>query len=135
MATSAADNFDEAIGMFSDDARTLYDEARVVADPARLRKHDEPDSDEVKFAQSQLERALSQMVSAATLQAQETDRAGFAAVVKLMETTAERADVISSRLINETDASMINALSNALAALAQLSPSEVWTKQGASGGR
>jgi hypothetical protein len=100
-----------------------------------------------KAAQADLASALSQISSAARLQAEQTDRAGFAAVVKLMQTTADTTDSICKKLLNLAGAEppnntapttgqfqLIAALTQALQVLAQLSPVAVWIKDGRSTG-
>jgi hypothetical protein len=131
----ATTNLDTAITTYSDDANDLYNavhDAAVVVPPIL------PLTDAAKTAQNQLQSAFTQLTTAASMEADQTDRAGLAAVVQLMQTTADSAKKISTKLEkllrvaeNTTPTTAeyahINALTSALSVLAQLSPSDVWT--------
>lgn len=130
----AMTNLDEAIGTYSDDATDLYGSAHKVILGNPL-----PDPATVKDAQNQLAGAFSQLGTAAKMEADQIDRAGLAAVVQLMQTTADSAQKISNRLVTVLEDhkpgtapppdyyNVVNALTSALGVLAQLSPSAVWT--------
>jgi hypothetical protein len=127
-------NLDAAIATYSDDATSLYDSAHKVALGTLP-----PDPATVKDAQNQLAGAFSQLGTAAKMEADQIDRAGLAAVVQLMQTTADNAEKISNTLVTVLQSHqpgtapptdfypVVNALTSALGVLAQLSPSAVWT--------
>jgi hypothetical protein len=126
-------NLDAAITAYSDDASTLYDSARNVTGVIPSASAD------VKDAQNQLAGAFSQLGTAASMKADQIDRDGLAAVVQLMQTTADSAERISKLLVALLESHqpgtalptdfypVTNALTSALGVLAQLSPSAVWT--------
>ena len=147
---------DESIDDYSTDGREAFIKARTALAGARTEltriKALTPPADEkaikeqeatVKKAQEELSSALSQTSSAARLQGEQTDRAGFAAVVQLMQATAAATEAICTKIVSlahadgqdssppdDTDLDSINALTLALRALAELSPTAVWTKEG-----
>ena len=129
----AMKNLDDAILTFSKDARSQYYKAHdtIAANP---------NAAALEAAQKELMGAFAQLSSAARLESDQRDRDGFAAVVKLMHTTADAADKISAKLVGllraepgdtgqpqPNDYQLIGALTNVLDVLARLSPSVVWT--------
>jgi hypothetical protein len=132
--TNITTNFDDAIAMYSDDARDLFSNARAAI-PAHPITAD--------TAESELIGAFTQMSGAALMQYQQRSRAGFDAVVDLMETTADAAGKISAKLVTllhaepsdpdqpqAGDYKLIDELKASLEVLSRLSPSAVWTAPG-----
>ena len=126
-------NLDDAILTFSNDARSQYYKAHdtIATNPGAAA---------MEAAQKELMGAFAQLSTAARLESDQRDRVGFAAVVKLMHTTADAADKISTKLVGllraepggtgvplTSDYQLISELRNALDVLARLSPSAVWT--------
>jgi hypothetical protein len=134
--TTPMEHLNSAIATYSDDASRLYTNVHHTA--VHVPPID-PVTDDVKKAQTNLQSAFTQLTTAASMQAEQTDRAGLAAVVKLMQTTADSAETISGLLITQLQAhqpgsnpptdyyNVVSALTSALGVLAQLSPSQVWT--------
>ena len=140
---AATANLDAAIENYSNQANAQYQDAQTVIDRLSLvAELSDAQKQELSDAEKQLAGAFSQLTTAATLQADQTDRAGFSAVVRLMEATAENATAISGTMTSlarnagttPTPALMnlINTLTSALEALAELSPSDAWTSPKAS---
>jgi hypothetical protein len=132
--TKITTNLDDAVATYSDAAYALFytAQAGIVARPIT------PET-----AQSELMGAFTQLSGAAHMQAEQRNRAGFEAVVDLMETTADAAGKISAKLVTllhaesgdqglpqPTDYDLIDELKSSLDVLARLSPSAVWTAPG-----
>jgi hypothetical protein len=131
--TVAMKNLDDAIVTLSNDARSQYYKAHdTIAG--------NPDATALVAAQKELTSAFSQLSTAARLESDQSDRDGFAAVVKLMHSTADAADKVSAKLVGllraepgdtaqpqPGDYQLISELVNVLDVLARLSPSAVWT--------
>jgi hypothetical protein len=123
-------NFDTAIATYSDAAYDLF----YAVQPETAGGPIPPET------QSQLTGALAQLSGAAHMQAEQRNRAGFDAVVDLMETTTDAAAKISAKLVTllhadpgdpgrpqAADYQLIDELKATLDVLARLSPSTVWT--------
>ena len=138
---------DESIDDYSTDGRTAYTRARTEL--TRLKALPTPTEEEakkdhealLKKAQEELSGALSQTSSAARLQREQTDRAGFEAVVQLMEATAKATEAVCTKILSlahaedanipiPTELAAIDTLTDVLRALSELSPTAVWTKEG-----
>jgi hypothetical protein len=129
----AMKNLDDAIVTFSNDARSQYYKAHdTIAN--------NPGTAALEAAQKELMGAFAQLSTAARLESDQSDRDGFAAVVKLMHSTADAADKVSAKLVGllraepgdtaqpqPNDYQLISELINVLDVLARLSPSAVWT--------
>jgi hypothetical protein len=137
----AITNLTGAIGDYRATAAKLFNDAhRIIAGPP------EPTEEVKKQKQGELAAAFSQLSTAETMSSAQTGRDGYAQVVKLMTTTATAADAICVKLTaltSSVDPTMtqlqeqlqaIGALSNALQALAQISPAAVWQKGSTPGG-
>ena len=143
--SSTATNLNDAIATYSSDARTLYDDSHAGA----LARPGPGATDEqkaaIKAAQSEHAAAFSQLATAASMESEQVGRAGYAAVVRLMQVTADAADKVSTKLVGVlhaepndvaavTDYQLIASLTEVLRVLAELSPSQVWTGTSQSGG-
>lgn len=124
---------DDAIGLYRADAAKLYVDAHDGLPPLPQ----ESPEDTLKRSQRQLQGAFSQLSSAETMESAQRGREGYAEVVKLMTTTRITADVICGKLAGLATAldpaaaqpnhiADIRALTEALQALAQISPVAVW---------
>jgi hypothetical protein len=137
---SATENLDDAIDDYSTDASTAFTMARstILNAPA---SPNEEQAKALEAAQGELAGAFARLNTAARLHDEQVNRAGLAAAVKLMEATAETTEAICTKLLrlaqadpltnnapSDDDLDLINALTTALQALAQLSPAEIWTR-------
>jgi hypothetical protein len=141
--TETAKNLNDVILQYSKDARWTYDHTHdkaqrppsTAADKDAAAKEDH----ETAEAQKQNGAAFSQLVSAASLESEQRGRAGYAAVVQLMQTTSETADRVCQKLIGllhaglndnarpaDADIPLIAAFTDVLRALAELSPDAIW---------
>jgi hypothetical protein len=138
--TDVTKNLDTALTTYSNDARAHYDGAHT-----KLNSSPQPTGDTLKALQGELMGAFSQLSNAARVQADESERAGMAAVVQLMQATADVAEKVCTKLVTvlhadpgdsgqptQTEFQFIDRLTSTLQALAELSPSAVWSSSAAS---
>jgi hypothetical protein len=145
--STTADNLNHAIETYSNDALQLYDDSEAGAHVQLGPNATDKEKADLKAAQGQHAGAFSQLATAASMDSDQRSRDGFAAVVRLMQTTADAADNVSRKLVdvlhagpNDTaspaaaDYQLIASLTEALHVLAELSPSQVWTGTSQSSG-
>ena len=123
----------EAIDLFRSDAAALFTEAHNKL-ATNLSEADK------KKYQIQLQAALSQLTNSEVLSAAQKEREGYAQVVDLMTTTASTSKTLCASLTGITltagnaqltdQLRIVEALTKALAVLAQLSPAAVFDKKG-----
>jgi plasmid stabilization system protein ParE len=134
--TKTTTNLDDAIATYSNAA---YD--KFYAAETKIAAANTPEAADA--AQRELTSAFTQLSAAAQIQAEQRDRAGFGAVVDLMETTTDAAANISAKLVTllhadpgdpgrppAADYQLIDELKTTLDVLARLSPSAVFTSSG-----
>jgi hypothetical protein len=137
-------NLSDAIGTYRADAAKLFDDAHdALAHPPAFPPPQPPPPPETldafrKRNQGQLAAAFSQLSTAETMSSSQTGRDGYAQVVALMKTTEVAADSLCIKLAaaaNQLDVTsatlpeqlqIVEALTRAVQAVAQLSPSAVW---------
>lgn len=135
-------NLIDALTSYSSTALTTYSSTLVKA-------HAEPtggnaeqkaeDENLIQRAQAKNASAFSQLATAAKLESEQHGRAGYLAVVQLMQTTADTAKKVCAKLeavlhatagdtaLPQTaDVPVINAFADVLRALAELSPDSIW---------
>jgi len=134
--TTVTTNLEASIATYSTDARTLYTKAHDDIQTAK--------DEALKAAQTRLASAFAQLSTAASLQADQADRIGLAAVMQLMETVADSADKLTKKLLTLLKAdqagvtmsvderALADRVTTALGVLAQLSPSDAWAGRAAS---
>lgn len=140
MPSTTAQNLNHAIETYSSDARTLYDDSEAGAHVQLGPNATDKEKADLKAAQSEHAGAFSQLATAASMESDQVGRAGFAAVVRLMQATADAADKVGTKLVSvlhaepndagapaAADYQLIASLTEALRVLAELSPSHVWT--------
>ena len=141
--------FSQAIETYRADAAAMFTKAHdTIRDtPVPVQQPNEtPDElaerraaeEKVKKARGEMAAAISQLSQADTMESQQQDRAGYADVIAKMVSTWIKADAILARVATlggtpgastvDEAAKMIDALTGALQALAQISPKPVWQK-------
>ena len=141
---TASAEFTTAIQTYTSDAKSLFDAGHRALTPGGPPLPPPSSDDATKRAQGTMGAGFSQLGQAAKMESEQAGRAGYAAVVKLMQSTADAADGIGKRLVaivgtptagtttyppfDSADLPLIQALTEALRALAQLSPAAVWAK-------
>jgi hypothetical protein len=141
-------NLNDAVNQNSSDAGDAFDRAHTEFNRWVTGPQNETDEQKkqrltkLNQARTDLGTALAQLIQAATMTSDQKGRDGYADVVKLMKSTADAAQLVCARVGtlatntagSTTDIQLLNALSTALASLAQLSPARVWQKTPSSNG-
>ena len=140
---TAASHLIDALTSYSNTAATTYASTleRAHDEPKTSGTADEKAEDEkqIQRAQAMNASAFSQLATAAKLESEQHGRAGYLAVVQLMQTTADTAKNVCVKLeallhatpgdavLPQTaDVPVINALADVLRALGELSPDSTW---------
>lgn len=126
----------DALKSYSSAASSLYSS---TFDDAHAEATANLTLDQIQRAQGRNAAAFSQLVTAAKLESEQNGRAGYLAVVQLMQKTADTADKVCTKLVTllhaapgdnavpqASDVPVIAAYSDALRALGELSPDAVW---------
>jgi hypothetical protein len=137
---TARQELDNALTSYTADARNLFTAGHNAITQPTI-PNNISDEEKQKRAQGMMGAGFSQLGNAARMETEQAGRVGYAAVVKLMESTAGAAAAICKRIesivgtaapfpaISAADYTVINTLTETLRALAQLSPAAVWTDQ------
>jgi hypothetical protein len=133
----AITNLSGAINVYEADAAKLFSDAHASLAASGLAE------DVKKRIQGQLAAAFSQLSTAEAMRSAQQGRVGYEQVVELMKTTSATASAICAQLnafvvppgtLSPTGPNLqeklqiIKALTDALQALAQISPTPVWQK-------
>lgn len=130
---TASQDFNNAIVTYSSDAKSMFETGHAALPAPSVPAS--PPEERQKQARGMLGAGFSQLGQAAKMESEQAGRLGYAAVVKLMQSTADTAAVICKRIDSivgtsgpfpAIDSTEINNLTQALRALAELSPAEVW---------